>query len=163
MRLSSRVLALYRHHFKDHRRERMVLASVSFFLTFGAARLLVHGFKSRNQPFELWIGGIHVHHYVWGVALLLLVGYLWLVQVGTGATASSHRLGRITALLYGVGAALTLDEFALWLNLQDVYWSREGRESIDAVVLFGGLLSVGLWGGPFFRALGREAARRLRR
>jgi hypothetical protein len=159
----SRVFALYRHHFKDHRRERMVLASVSFFFTFGTARLLVHGFKSHNQPFELWIGGIHVHHYVWGVALLLLVGYLWLIQVGTGATASSHRLGRMTALFYGVGAALTLDEFALWLHLDDVYWERTGRASIDAVFLFGAIVSAGLWGGPFWRALLRQVARVWRR
>jgi hypothetical protein len=63
------------------------------------------------------------------------------------------------ALLYGVGAALTLDEFALWLNLRDVYWEREGRESIRAVFLFGSLLSMGLWGAPFLRELGRLAAR----
>lgn len=159
----SRVLALYRQHFRDHRRERMVLASVSFFLAFGAARLLVHGFRSHRQPFELWIGGVHVHHYTWGIGLLLLVGYLWLIQVGSGATESSHRLGRITAVLYGVGAALTLDEFALWLHLDDVYWERTGRMSIDAVFLFGALVSVGVWGGPFWRGLGRQVARVVRR
>jgi hypothetical protein len=54
----------------------------------------------------------------------------------------------------GVGAALTLDEFALWLNLDAAaYWSREGRESIDAVVLFGALLAMGAWGAPLFRHL----------
>ena len=58
------------------------------------------------------------------------------------------------ALLYGAGAALTLDEFALWLNLEDVYWSQEGRASIDAVILFGALLSAGIWGRGFLRALG---------
>jgi hypothetical protein len=62
-------------------------------------------------------------------------------------------LSRLTAVLYGIGAALTLDEFALWLLLRDVYWTREGRESVDAVLLFGALLSAGLWGGPFLRAL----------
>jgi hypothetical protein len=55
-----------------------------------------------------------------------------------------------------VGAALTLDEFALWLNLEpDAYWSREGRLSIDAVILFGSVLAVGAWGAPFFRGLHR--------
>jgi hypothetical protein len=59
-----------------------------------------------------------------------------------------------------VGAALTLDEFALWLNLDpDAYWTREGRLSIDAVILFGALLGVGAWGAPFFRGL-REMARK---
>jgi len=55
---------------------------------------------------------------------------------------------------YGVGAALTLDEFALWLNLDpNAYWTRQGRASIDAVVIFGGLLAVGAWGAPFFRGV----------
>jgi hypothetical protein len=58
------------------------------------------------------------------------------------------------AVSFGVGAALTLDEFALWLNLEpDAYWSSSGRESIDAVVIFGGLLAVGAWGAPFFQGL----------
>jgi len=57
---------------------------------------------------------------------------------------------------YGVGAALTLDEFALWLNLEpDAYWNHEGRLSIDAVILFGSLLGVGAWGAPFFRGIQR--------
>ena len=159
----TRVLALYRQHFRDHRRERMVLASVSFFVAFAAARFLVHSFRSHRQPFELWVAGIHLHHYVWGIGLLLLVGYLWLIQVGSGATEASQRLGRVTALLYGVGAALTLDEFALWLHLDDVYWERTGRASIDAVFLFGALVSAGLWGGPFWRALLRQGARVWRR
>jgi hypothetical protein len=68
-------------------------------------------------------------------------------------------LSRLTAVLFGIAAALTLDEFALWLQLRDVYWTREGRESVDAVLLFGALLSAGLWGGPFLRALGRELGR----
>jgi hypothetical protein len=63
---------------------------------------------------------------------------------------------------YGVGAALTLDEFALWLNLEpDAYWSSAGRLSIDAVILFGSILAVGAWGAPFFRALQRLWAKRV--
>jgi hypothetical protein len=62
-------------------------------------------------------------------------------------------------MLYGASAAITLDEFALWLDLRDVYWGKEGRESVDAVLLFGGALSIGLWGAPFFRDLMREARR----
>jgi len=61
------------------------------------------------------------------------------------------------ATLYGVGAALTLDEFALWLNLRDVYWERQGRASIDAVVLFGALLLMGIAGGGFVRKLAHAA------
>jgi hypothetical protein len=52
-----------------------------------------------------------------------------------------------------VAAALTLDEFALWLTFRDVYWEREGRLSVDAVALFGSLLSIAMWGGAFLRDL----------
>jgi hypothetical protein len=158
----SRIAALYRRHFRDHRRERMFMASLSFFLTFGATRLLVHGFRDHETPFRMWIAGIHVHHYVWGIALLLAVGYLWLIQIGTGSREEQRRLGSLTAVLYGAGAALTLDEFALWLHLEDVYWEQTGRLSIDVALLFGALVSVGLWGGPFLRAVLRQGARLLR-
>jgi len=141
----------------------MFLASLSFFLTFGVTRVITHAYRASTDPFQLWVAGVHVHHLVWGILLLLLVGYAWLVQVGTGMNGSSLRVGRLTALLYGAGAALTLDEFALWLNLEDVYWEREGRASLDAIALFGALVSAGLWGGPFLRAVTRRARRVLRR
>jgi hypothetical protein len=154
--------SLYRRHFRDHRRERMFLASLSFALAFGVTRLVTYISRRRDDPFQISIQGIHVHHLVWGILILLAVGYMWLIQVGTGVDGRSVRFGRLTALLYGIGAALTLDEFALWLNLQDVYWKREGRISIDAVFLFGAAVSVGLWGGPFLRAVGRRAGRVVR-
>ena len=71
----------------------------------------------------------------------------------------SSWISSLTAIAFGVGAALTLDEFALWLNLSDVYWERQGRESIDAVLLFASLLSAGIWGGPFLRGLAQEVLR----
>ena len=83
---------------------------------------------------------------------MLAVGYGWLVEVGSGSETSSIFASRLMSVLYGAGAALTLDEFALWLNLEDVYWARQGRESIDAIVLFGTLLLIAFWGGGFFRA-----------
>jgi len=141
----------------------MALASASFFVTFGATRALVHGFRGSQRPLEIWVAGIHLHHYVMGIGLLLAVGYLWLVQVGTGVTGDARGLGRLTALLYGIGAALTLDEFALWLHLDDVYWQPQGRISIDAVVLFGSLVSVGVWGAPFWRAVAHQLGRVMRR
>lgn len=154
----SRFLALYLRHFRDHRRERMFLASLSFFLTFGIARAVIHAFRGSQDPLQIWIGGVHIHHMVWGIFLLLIVGYVWLIQVGTRSDGSV-RMGRITALLYGVGAALTLDEYALWLNLRDVYWEREGRASVDIAILFGALVSAGLWGGPFLRGVVRQLVR----
>ncbi|MGH7365013.1 MAG: hypothetical protein ACREK9_01260 [Candidatus Rokuibacteriota bacterium] len=152
--------ALYRQHFAGPRRERLFLSSVAFYVTFALVRGITHAIRAGVGPFhDLAAGGVHVHHLVWGILLLLGVGYLWLVQVGAGDPGRSAGLSRLTAILYGTGAALTLDEFALWLRLQDVYWTREGRESVDAVLLFGALLSAGLWGGPFFRALARKLSR----
>src|ERR1700756_5272304 len=69
--------------------------------------------------------GRHIHHLVFGIFLLLLVGYGWLAEIGTGSPSSSLLVGRLMCLLYGAGAALVLDEFALWLNLQDVYWAQQ--------------------------------------
>lgn len=158
-----RFQALYRRHFRDHRRERMFLGSLSFFVTFGVTRAVTWWQRGHADPFQLSIAGIHIHHLVWGILLLLVVGYLWLIQVGAGSDGRTARFGRVTALLYGAGAALTLDEFALWLNLQDVYWQREGRISVDVALLFGALVSVGLWGGPFLRAVTHQLGRLWRR
>jgi hypothetical protein len=111
-------------------------------------RGITHLIRAGIGPFHnVASGGLHIHHLVWGILLLLVVGYVWLIEAGTG----SNLLASLTAILYGVGAALALDEFALWLNLQDVYWTGPGRESIDAVVIFAAALSVGIWGGPFLR------------
>lgn len=100
-------------------------------------------------------GGTHIHHLVWGILSLLGVGFMWLQQVGTGVVPP-RRLMRLTAFWYGLGSALTLDEFALWLNLKDDYFTPEGRESIDAVILFGSILSIGFWGQPFLKELLRR-------
>ena len=153
-----RVRDIYRAHFASRHRERQLVAAISFYLTFASVRVLTHAIRAGRGPFHnIEAGGLHIHHMVWGILLLLIVGYGWLLQIGTDVGTPSPWPGRIMALLYGVGAALTLDEFALWLNLSDVYWERQGRESIDAVVLFGGLLAIGAAGGPFVRALAREA------
>jgi hypothetical protein len=86
----------------------------------------------------------------------LLVGYGWLMDLGRNQTHLSIFLSRLMSVSYGVGAALTLDEFALWLSLDpNAYWSHEGRLSIDAIILFGSLLAMGAWGAPFFRGLHR--------
>jgi hypothetical protein len=90
-----------------------------------------------------------------GIIANLIVGYLWVMQLGT-ADHPSPRLSRITSFLFGAGAALTLDEFALWLNLEDDYWTSKGRESIDAVVLFGTLLSLGALGGGVLPKFGKR-------
>ena len=158
--LRGRLGALYRRYFGEARRERLFLSTVAFYVTFAAVRGITHAIRAGVGPFhDVAEGGVHIHHLVWGILLLLGVGYLWLLQIGAGDAGESRPLSRLTAVLYGIGAALTLDEFALWLNLRDVYWAREGRESVDAVLLFSALLSTALLGGPFFRALARALAR----
>ena len=157
-----KVLAeLYTFHFKSERRERLFLASIGFLLTFGIVRAITHLIKAGVGPFHNVVssGGLHIHHLVWGILLLLLVGYVWLIQEGTGQSRFPSWFSRATAIVYGVGAALTLDEFALWLNLQDVYWAGKGRESVDAVVIFASFLSVGIWGFPFLAGVARELKR----
>ncbi len=146
---------LVRSTIPDRPRQRMFLASVSFLLTFVGVRLLVHRIAAHEGMFQ-WVvvRGMHIHHLVWGILILLLVGYGWLADLGRSHTPISIFFGRLMAVSYGAGAALTLDEFALWLNLSpDAYWSRQGRLSIDAVILFGALLGVGALGSPFFRGL----------
>jgi len=137
----------------DRPRRRLFVASVSFVLTFAGVRAVVYAIEHQIPPFHfIQSGGRHIHHLVFGILILLLVGYGWLAEVGTGADRSSILLSRLMSILYGVGAALTLDEFALWLNLRDVYWAREGRASIDAIVLFGSLLAASAWGAPLFQS-----------
>jgi hypothetical protein len=150
----TKVGALIHQHIPDRPHRRLFLASVSFFITFLAVRLLVEAITHHIGPFH-WVmmGGRHIHHLVWGILLLILIGYGYVAEIGNGSGPNSIFMSRLFAILYGVGAALTLDEFALWLNLQNVYWARQGRESIDAVVLFGGFLAAATWGAPLWRAL----------
>lgn len=153
-----RVRELYRENFARPHRERQLVAAIAFYLSFAVVRVLTHSIRAGRGPFHnVEVGGRHIHHLVWGILLLLIVGYGWLLQIGTDVRSRSRWPGRIMSFLYGVGAALTLDEFALWLNLQDVYWERQGRASIDAVLLFGTLLGIGVLGHPFFHAVAREA------
>jgi hypothetical protein len=156
----SAIKRLYQFHFQNERRERLFLASLGFLITFGIVRGITYMIRAGVGPFHnVSSGGLHIHHLVWGILLLLVVGYLWLIEEGVG----SNWVASVTAIAFGVGAALTLDEFALWLNLQDVYWAQQGRESVDAVVLFAGVLSVGIWGGPFVRELAKLAFGRTKR
>jgi len=86
-------------------------------------------------------GGLHIHHLVWGICLVLLSGFLSI------ALNPVSPWSEVLAAGFGIGTGLTLDEFALWLRLEDVYWAQEGRESLDAVIvaaLLGGLIVLGL-------------------
>ncbi len=148
---------LVRSTIPDRPRRRMFLASVSFTITFVGVRLMVMLILRNHGPFGwVMVKGHHIHHLVWGILILLLVGYGWLLDLGRSHSPTSILLSRLMSVSYGVGAALTLDEFALWLDLEpDAYWTRQGRLSVDAVILFGGVLAMGAWGAPFFRGLHR--------
>jgi hypothetical protein len=114
---------------------------VAYLITFLATRAITRAIRSdRGRFHDASAGGVHLHHAVYGIFLLLSVG----------TAEFTYRPGapwvQILAALFGVGAALTLDEFALWLRLEDVYWMQEGRSSVDAVLIafvVGGLLLTG--------------------
>ncbi len=145
------VRSLYHKHFGDRRKERQLLSTGSFFVTFATVRGITHAIRAERGPFKnITPGGRHIHHMTFGIVGLLTVGYLWLLEIGINEQREASRL---TAIAYGSGAALTLDEFALWLNLADDYWTKQGRESIDAVVLFGSLLSLSVLGKGFLAEL----------
>jgi hypothetical protein len=153
----TRLGSLLHEGIADRPRRRLFVASVSFFLTFAIVRGMVFCIRHQIPPFHyITMDGRHIHHLVPGILILLAVGYGWLCEIGTGSDSSSIFASGFMSLLYGVGAALTLDEFALWLNLQDVYFVRAGRSSIDAVVLFGSLLAIGGWGAPLFTSRGKH-------
>jgi uncharacterized membrane protein YccC len=113
----------------------MILILFSFEITLFITRFVTH-FLRYSDVSGIQIGTLHIHHLVPGILLLLISG------VSGIGFPTVHRVNKISAVLFGVGAALTLDEFALWLNLKDVYWSKQGRESIDVLVGFSALLII---------------------
>jgi hypothetical protein len=141
------------------RKERLFLGSLGFLLAIILVRMLTYGIKTGISPVHnVSAGGTHIHHLVWGILLLVLVGYLWMVEIGTRDNKSNW-MSRLTSIAFGVGVALTLDEFALWLNLEDVYWDLDGKgqQSVWVVMVFAGLLAFGFLGGALIRGLVREA------
>jgi hypothetical protein len=132
------IASAYRDGIVDTHRETQFLFFVSFLLTFGFIRTSTHMIKAQVSwwPGNVSVGGTHIHHLVWGILLLLICGY-----VGVAIHPGDPWRG-IDAVLFGIGTGLTLDEFALWLNLKDVYWEKEGRRSIDAVVIAAALSGV---------------------
>lgn len=143
--------SLYYKHFGDRRKERQLFSTGAFFVTFATVRGITHAIRAERGPFKnITPGGRHIHHMTFGITALLTVGYLWLLEVGVDEQRGGSR---ITSAVFGSGAALTLDEFALWLNLEDDYWTKQGRESIDAIVLFGSLLTMSVLGKGFFAEL----------
>jgi hypothetical protein len=162
---------IYRRHCRDPRQERALLSAIGFTSAFGTARVITHAIRAGVGPFHNFSskGGTHIHHSTFGIFGLLGIGYLWTYRIGIGNRTPEWE-SRVTATLYGIAAALTLDEFALWLDLHDDYWDQQGRKSIDAVAIFGGLLTISVAGRDIFNelgllpgALGRRVERNRRR
>jgi hypothetical protein len=148
----------YTHTIVDPGKQPQVVILVSFLLTFLAMRGITHTIRSGRARWLLRnvsAGSTHIHHLVWGILLLLVSGYL-------GFAFNSEAAREPLAALFGAGAALTLDQLALWLNLEDVYWSAKGRRSIDAVIATSALLGLVLVGFRFWLSLGREVGHLLR-
>jgi hypothetical protein len=144
MLTSVSIRSYYNDHFAEESQcERALLSAVGFTGAFAACRGITHAIKSGVGPFgNMSVGGRHLHHSTPGIFGLLGIGFVWTQRAYIGDDRPPRWGSRITSGLYGVCAALTLDEFALWMDLSDDYWTPAGRKSIDAVILFGGLLSV---------------------
>ncbi len=128
-----------------------LISWLAFTGTFGAVRAITYSIRFGKGPFRnVSLGGEHLHHYMWGIGLLAAVGA---VAVRGDERARRHP---IVGLSYGTGLALIVDEFALLLDLQDVYWARQGRVSVDVAV--GGIAAAGSYfaGLPFLRAIARH-------
>jgi hypothetical protein len=148
---------LHLHHHLGARRERAMFATLGFTIALAVTRgitTLLHK-RGAGPNGGIIVGGVHIHHFVFGMAGLLLLGYIWLLLFGFADTPP-RRWFRLTAFVYGVCSALILDEFALWLNLRDVYWERQGRESVEALLIFSSLLLWAALIAPFAHAVWRH-------
>ena len=134
----------WEHQLVDHGRQYLFLVFVGFIGSFGFIRLSARLMRSPRVPW--WPGsvvsesGVHLHHLVWGITMMMAAGVISFALLASGWWYE------VCAFVFGVGMGLTIDEFALWIYLDDVYWSREGRSSIDASVIavaFMGLILVG--------------------
>ena len=137
----------YETHIYNDNKEPLVILFLAFLITFALTRLYTrlarkHGWGSASS------GGVHVHHMVIGVILMAIGGLLSFTQFNY-----EESVYNVSAILFGTGLALTLDEFAMIFHLKDVYWSEEGRTSIDAILLgAAGAGAVLVMASPFTNA-----------
>lgn len=136
------ISSVYDRAIVDTGRQPEFLFFVAFLITFGFIRTSAHMIKAQISwwPGNVEVGGTHIHHLVWGIVTIMITGYV-------GVTiAPPSPWQEIIAVFFGIGMGLALDEFALWLDLKDVYWEQQGRKSIDAVIIAAtitGLILVG--------------------
>lgn len=152
-----------RHHYAglDLGRRVALRTLFSFLVTFAILRIItaiIHFELFPHGPFRNLVtaGGLHIHHLFWGILLLMATGF---IALATRADVWHLRV----AVVFGIALALTLDEFALWLRLADVYWSPQGIESVKAAALVSALLAIYGFGQPFFNAVIQDVFRAKRR
>lgn len=123
----------------------LLLALTAFIVTFLVTRIVTRLIRAGKGPFgNVEAGGVHIHHVVPGVVLTVIGGFGAVATGGRGFGAGAF------AVVFGVGAGLVLDEFAMILHLDDVYWTEAGRRSVEVVVLTAALVGLVLVGfAPF--------------
>jgi hypothetical protein len=141
----------------DHNEQGLFLVLVGFIGSFAFIRMSTR--LMRSPRVSWWPGsvvsdsGVHLHHLVFGIVTMMAAGALGFAAFGESPWTE------ICALFFGIGAGLTIDEFALWVYLEDVYWAEEGRSSIDATVIaFAGMLLLLLGVSPLSFDTGSVAA-----
>ncbi|WP_028811372.1 hypothetical protein [Streptomyces flavidovirens] len=123
----------------------LLLALLSFVLSFLVTRTITRLIRAGRGPFRnVSPGGLHIHHVVPGVILMTIGGFGAVASGGHGVSSA------ICAVIFGIGAGLVLDEFALILHLDDVYWSEQGRQSVEIVVVTAALAGLVLSGSAPF-------------
>jgi hypothetical protein len=134
----------WEHQLVAHGRQYLFLVFVGFIGAFGFIRLSARLMRSPRVPWwpgsVVSEGGLHLHHLVFGITMMMAAGVISFSLLATGWWYE------VCAVVFGIGMGLTIDEFALWIYLDDVYWSREGRSSIDASMIalaFMGLILLG--------------------
>ena len=148
-------MRVFQHYARLDLGRRVALRALfAFLITFGILRALtaiIHFDIFPHGPFRNLVtaSGLHIHHLFWGILLLMSTGFIAL------ATRAEKWHLRV-AIIFGVALGLTLDEFALWLRLADVYWSPEGIESIKAATVVTAFLAVYAFGQPIFHAVARD-------
>ena len=154
--LAARLRTAYRTHV-DYPREVAVRVLVAFLAMFVFLRSLTFLIRAQLVPIQNVVtsSGLHIHHFVWGILILLLVGFFALVL-------DQARWHPWLAIPFGFAAALVLDEFALWLNLADVYWAKQGRQSLDAIVIAAALLILFYVAHRFWRQAAAEVGHFIR-
>jgi hypothetical protein len=146
------ISSLYERVIVDTGKQPEFLFFIAFLVTFGFIRTSAHMIRAQVKwwPGNVEVGGTHIHHLVWGIILLLITGYVAI------ALRPPSPWQEIDAVFFGIGTGLTLDEFALWLNLKDVYWSQEGRRSIDAVIIAAAISGIVLVGFAGWISVGKK-------